>query len=394
MRPLKRYVIGIVAALVCAGAVSVLIVTQIENVTAAPASSSSQPPASSSVSEPVFSSAPEPEPERLRYIEHGELELPVEGATGYTIIDTVLWPQPAEEGEGLNLFPGSCFAILAEQGEWWNIEGEGFTGWVKSAICMVNLPDVIPSIVYDDANAYSSVFLSCGKDIPGITGQALYEARGYNARLDCDEFVMPVLYPMAKKICTAQQAALADGNTLVVIEAYRPWSAQQAVVQAITALAAEDEEVMRAISDAPWSTDWFIATGISNHQQGYAVDLTIAKVDATEEHGCGLYDYTRVSASTRYAMQTPIHELSPASASMAVPIDPRSPDWRTVAPAAGMNPSATLLQQYMTDAGMTPLPSEWWHFNDYTAFTPEIQSQARGNFHTSACRSFTPGQEA
>lgn len=38
--------------------------------------------------------------------------------------------------------------------------------------------------------------------------------------------------------------------------------------------------------------------------------------------------------------------------------------WRQVPAAAGMNEAARLLQSYATDAGLIPLASEWWHFND------------------------------
>ena len=39
---------------------------------------------------------------------------------------------------------------------------------------MINLPDVIPSIIYDDTNSYSSIFRSNGKDIDGITYKVMY----------------------------------------------------------------------------------------------------------------------------------------------------------------------------------------------------------------------------
>lgn len=385
---MKKAVIWIVVAVVCGALAAFLIVTQFEDIFAPAPSSSSQPPVSSSEPAPVSSS--EPAPENIRYIEQGELELPIVGATGYTLINTSLWPGPAEEGDAVVLPPGSSFSVQEESGEWWRVAGDGYTGWVKWAKCMVNLPDVIPSIVYDDTNAYSSVFLSTGKEIPGITGAKLYDARGQNERLGREEYIMPVLYAMSKRICAAQQAALAEGNTLVIIEAFRPMGTQRGVVQAVSELAAVNEEVNTALNSPPWGISWFIATGVSNHQQGYAVDLTLARVDASEAAACGPYEYTRVTAHNRYDMQTPIHELSPAAASMAGPIDPRSGEWRNVAPAAGMNDNAFLLQRYMTDAGMTPLASEWWHFNDYLALDEEVAAQGTGEFTTSVCHSFVP----
>lgn len=346
------------------------------------------PPHSALLARPA-SSLPQAEPERIRYIEENGLELPAVGSTGYTLINTPLYQAPQQQ-EQATLPPGTSFAVHQEEGGWWRIEGDGINGWVESSQCMINLPDVIPSIVYDDTNAYASVFACLGQPIPGITDRQLYEAQSYNERLEREEFIMPVLYPMAKRLCAAQQAALAEGNTLVIIEAFRPMETQKAVANAVTALGEEDAAVKEAITAPPWGIDWFIATGVSNHQQGYAVDLTMARVNSTEEKELGLYDYTVVNHNTRYEMQTPIHELSPASAALSAPVDPATDAWKTAEPAAAMNAGALLLHRYCTEAGMTPLASEWWHFNDYTALTDTIKSQAVGNFTTSVCHSFAP----
>ena len=64
-------------------------------------------------------------------------------------------------------------------------------------------------------------------------------------------------------------------------------------------------------------------------------------------------------------MPTAMHELSIAAASMARPVTSKSPtEWRKAAPAASMNEAAFALQDYCVSAGLTPLASEWWHFND------------------------------
>ena len=57
---------------------------------------------------------------------------------------------------------------------------------------MINLPDVLPSIVYENPNAKASIFKICGKDIEGITGQKLYDGLFYNQRLGRDEYLMPI----------------------------------------------------------------------------------------------------------------------------------------------------------------------------------------------------------
>ena len=49
-------------------------------------------------------------------------------------------------------------------------------------------------------------------------------------------------------------------------------------------------------------------------------------------------------------------------------------------PAADtMNEAALLLRTYCTDAGLTPLASEWWHFNDLDRLAV-VDSSWRGEF--------------
>ena len=152
---------------------------------------------------------------------HGGLELPIHGATGYTSVELPLWDDlstretaavpPAEtasavptetlpaatptptppsptEGALAVLSPGTAFVVLRESGEFWQVEcvwkGHQITGWLEHRYCMVNLPDVLPSMVYNATNTYDSQFRACGQSLEGITGQALYGAgKTYNPRL-------------------------------------------------------------------------------------------------------------------------------------------------------------------------------------------------------------------
>lgn len=57
--------------------------------------------------------------------------------------------------------------------------------------------------------------------------------------------------------------------------------------------------------------------------------------------------------------------LDSAAAALSRPVSIMSDAaWRQVPAAAGMNEAARLLQSYAADAGLTPLASEWRHFND------------------------------
>ena len=280
------------------------------------------------------------------------------------------------------LEPGTAFTILEEDEGWWKVECEAGTGWVEHRYCMINLPDVIPSMVYDATNSYDSLYRSSGKEIPGVTGEQFYPGKTHNPRLDREEFMMPVLYAMALKLCQAQQAALAEGNTLVLYEGYRPHSTQVAVRNGLSALSRKDPEVEAGLSQGDWTLGWFIAMGYSNHQRGYAVDISVAKVWETERRSCGEYKYLSVEKYTLYDMPTAMHELS----SLAVTYT--SPNSGEL--AEGMNEPALALQRYCTGVGLSPLASEWWHFNDLAARELAQDNLGIGDFVISQCLSRKP----
>lgn len=322
----------------------------------------------------------------------GDLELPVNGATGYA---SVLMDLKATADAGsetiLALEAGTAFEVVEEVGDWWYVQTTTESGWVQHLYCFINLPDVIPSIIYDNTNTYASKFVSSGKAIPGITGVALYDGKAYNMRLGKVSDIVPVLYSMSKKINLAQQAALAEGNTLVIYEGYRPYSVQQMTVAALTNLAAADPEVMAGINTHPWDTNWFIATSVSNHQMGYAIDVTLAKITEQQEIVIGDYAATAITGYTEYTMPTTIHELSMASATFTGPVKSSSQTaWLQATLADTMNEAAILLQRYSTDAGLTPLASEWWHFNDLDARFATEENSSKGEYLLDATMSEAP----
>ena len=330
------------------------------------------------------------ESEPLLY--EGDLELPVNGATGYASVLMDLKATADAGSETISeLEAGTAFEVLEEVGDWWYVRTATESGWVQHLYCFINLPDVVPSIIYDNTNTYASKFASSGKTIPGITGKALYDGKAYNMRLGKVSDIEPVLYSMSKKIHLAQQAALEEGNTLVIYEGYRPFFAQKLTVDALTTLAAADPEVMAGINTHPWDTNWFIATSISNHQMGYAIDVTLAKITEQQEFVIGDYTATAVTGYTEYTMPTTIHELSMASATFTGPVKSSSPTaWLQANLADTMNEAAILLQRYCTDAGLTPLASEWWHFNDLDARFATEDNSSKGEYLLDATMSEAP----
>lgn len=338
------------------------------------------------------------------------LELPVAGATGFASVDLLLWKDlptsnACKVANGANsstapvaaeVFHGTSFMIIQESGDWWQVRTEardssgGKVGWIEHRYCLINLPDVIPSMIYNDTNSDSSVFMASYTEIPGITGMPLYHqsAKKYNARLDRDEYMMPVLYAMAKKVCKAQHNALASGNTIVLYEGYRPNDTQLTVVSGVRKLAAANPKVQAGISTYPWSISWFIATGTSNHQQGYAMDISLARVYKSHVGNIDGHEYVQVDEYQEYFMPTPIHELSQLACTYTAPVNMLSDTaWQsaTMSSAMSKNEPAKAMQGYCTLAQLTPLASEWWHFNDLESYRGTASRRSTGNYDISDC---------
>ena len=387
----RRAVIGFLTAVVLSACSGSDEQTETEESKSASANSTVKEAASSETSKEEDTAVVQPEePEPLVY--EGSLELPVNGATGYASVRMDLKAAADAGSETISaLEAGTAFEVVEEVGDWWYVQTETESGWVQHLYCFISLPDVIPSIIYDNTNTYASKFVSSGKAIPGITGVALYDGKAYNMRLGKVSDIVPVLYSMSKKIYLAQQAALAEGNTLVIYEGYRPYSAQKMTVDALTNLAVSDPEVMAGINTHPWDTNWFIATSVSNHQMGYAIDVTLAKITEQQEIVIGDYAATAITGYTEYTMPTTIHELSMASATFTGPVKSSSPTaWLQATLADTMNEVAILLQRYCTDAGLTPLASEWWHFNDLDARFATEDNSSKGEYLLDATMSKAP----
>ncbi len=316
--------------------------------------------------EPVKEKLPPPLPPSPEVSEKASLELPLEGATAYAAVGlSVYATHDIYDEVVLWLNAGQAFVITEDAGNWWQINSNGVSGWVLSANCMINLPDVIPSIIYDNTNTYSSLFRSSEKEIPNITGEVLYNGWGYNERLGKDEYIMPVLFGMAEKIYTAQQLALADQNTLIIYEAFRPSFAHQAVYDNFGALIEEDEEVAQGVAENSYTANWFLAPAPYNHQRGTAIDVSLGEVISWEQKELNGHFYTNITEYYEYTMQTLMHELSAASAVFAYPVQSSSTTaWHNAQLSADATEGTILLQQYCAGGGLTPLASEWWHFND------------------------------
>lgn len=261
---------------------------------------------------------------------------------------------------------------------------------MHSDFVLVNLPDVIPSIIYNDSNSVSALYRSSGEKLSGVTGKKLYNAYYYNERFDKNQFVMPVLWPMVKKIQAAQNEALSNNETLVIYETYRPYDVQMNISKSLSKTMENSNIVKSHIEDGVWGKSWFIAVKLSNHQRGIAMDVSLAKITSSETKKVGKYSYRAITGYKEFDMPSKMHELSNQAVTFETPVSSKSATaWKNVSLSCKMQKSngALKLQKYCTNAGLSPLASEWWHFNDLDCVVPEGSS---GNYHLSGCASKLP----
>ncbi len=116
---------------------------------------------------------------------------------------------------------GTALCVLEEDGQWFRVRYRDRYGYVDSRYCMVNLSEYTGDYcAYDVTNSYESIFKVHESPIASITGQVI---PGFeNMLTEEDGFLVPYLYPCAKKLLSAAQAALEDGYRLKIYEAFRP----------------------------------------------------------------------------------------------------------------------------------------------------------------------------
>lgn len=325
----------------------------------------------------------------------GRLELPVTGATGWVAANTALREAANVTSQRLaDLVAGLAFTILSESGDWWYVrlsDGET-TGWVDKRRCFINLPDVLPSIIYSVSNASASLFRSSGFDLPNVTGYPLYSAKTFNERLGRDEYIVPGLYLLARALFVVQQNALENGDTLVIYEVYRPMSAQKTVLDAMNELKRNNTTVNAAFADSYWNLTWYISSGVSNHQRGAAVDASLARIRDMEIKQTGDYSFFHISRYTEIYTKTQIHELSPASAITDFPrsIMARQIINESIETTDAVTPGIKRMQNYFALAGFNLLASEWWHFDHQPSVNTASSAGITGEFYTETIYSEPP----
>ena len=269
----------------------------------------------------------------------GSFNITIYGAQGWTTADVKIRNMAEMNATSLGIVPESKRVTIldSDTNGLIKIKYNNIIGYIPINYLFINLPDVIPNVVYEITNASSSIFKVANTNIPNVTGKNLYGyTKQYNAKINKTTYYAPLLYPVAKKFQAAFNNAWKDGYTFKVYDTYRPRPVEELVSKNYSTLYNNNATVKKAVDFDKygnyWGWAWFMTTtGTSRHCQGIALDLAIASKNGSE-----------------LKAQSTIHTLDASSV--------RSLN----------NNNANLLSKYMVGAGFSTLQSEWWHYEDNT----------------------------
>lgn len=294
--------------------------------------------------------------------------------TGNTAVFTTVWPiqelefyQDVAKTKVLGKAKAAkALCVLDEKEGMFLVRIGEQEGYIDSNYCLINLPEYLEDLcLYDITNSYASLFMAHEYEIPTVTNKVVL---GYErVQMRRGQFLVPLLYPVAKRLEKAAQSAIDQGYQLKIYDAYRPQKATKALYA--QAIGLKDQPLPlttytgKVLTDLPqleegqvltygnlmtdfdrYTMNYFLANGKSRHNRGIAIDLTL----------------TDLSTGRNVQMQTSMHDLSWYSEN------------------ARDNKNAKKLASIMEGAGFEGLKSEWWHFHDLevqNSLKPEHQHE-------------------
>lgn len=285
--------------------------------------------------------------------------------TGVSVAGSTIWPlqkldvysDPQKTSVIGSVQPGAAYCALEIKEGMFRIRySENTYGYLDSNYCMINLVEFMGSLCsYDIINSYASRYMVHGYEIPSVTETVII---GYeNVQLASGSYLVPLLYPAAKKLVDAAGTAMDQGYRLKIYDSFRPHKASTNIYTVTKGILnhqiPESKYVFadgsgdkmsgeqwkavtyqKMMTNGQYGLGHFLAPGNSMHNFGVALDLTLEDMTTGQE----------------LIMQTSMHDLS----------------WYSV--VGRNNQNANILDKIMKSAGFGGLVSEWWHFQDNDAY--------------------------
>lgn len=275
-------------------------------------------------------------------------------ATVWPVMNLTAYADAAWGSTAGTVQQGKAYCVLEERNGMFGVDIGGKTGYIDSNYCMINLPEYMGDLCsYNITNSVYAIYAVHEFAIPEVTGVV---TGGYEDVCQEDgSFLVPLLYPTARKLFTAANKALEQGYRLKIYDSFRPYQATREIydlTEKVLNMPLPDKTytgIDKSTMDLPEPREgtseltlgWlmtgrfyvlnaFLARNGSTHNLGIALDLTLEDVETGEE----------------IAMQSSIHDLSHYSV------------------LSENNDAANVLGKIMLGSGFGGLSSEWWHFQD------------------------------
>lgn len=292
--------------------------------------------------------------------EYAAISEEVSITTGNTAVYSTVWPvqtlevyaDPGKTEVLGKVKAAGALCVLDEQNGMFLVRTKDMEGYIDSNYCLINLPEYLGDLcLYNITNSASSMYMVHEYEIPGVTGgvvpgyERVQQRRGQQ--------LVPLLYPVAKRLEQAARSAETQGYRLKIYDAFRPQKATKALYAQASAVQTlplpQQTYTGKYLSDLPELTDGqqlgygdlmtnfgrytlndLLEANTSRHNRGTALDLTLVEIATGQE----------------LAMQTSIHDVS----------------WYSQ--VSRNNANAKKLATIMKEAGFESLSTEWWHFHD------------------------------
>lgn len=230
---------------------------------------------------------------------------------------------------------GSVFKIEESKNNRFRISYNGKTVWVSQQYALINAKEYTPSLIVQlDFASSNNKFNAGGKAVPGVSDTAYYKSSGSKNGTE-----VWLTYKFAQKVNKAQQSMRSDDYAIKIYDGYRPYDVTTAIYPKLKAFLNNNPSIYNNSNyyNSTYPIQMFLAPGVSYHNSGVAVDITLVDLKTNKE----------------LSMPTQMHTL-----------DARSGYYTWYNNDSATTHHAKYLRNKMVNAGCDTLSSEWWHFQD------------------------------
>ncbi len=343
-------------------------------------------------------------------------------ATVWPMKDLTLYTAADKSGQAGTVQAMKALCVTASEDGMFKVYTPGGGGYIEQDKCMINLYDYLGDLCeYDITNSYYSIYAAHEYGIPEVSGTVI---EGYeNVLIGDNEFLVPLLYPVAQKLIPAARAALNDGYRIKIYDSYRPYVATRSIfdlTEAVLDLPLPDQrferldlnrylilkeagylkeeekneeedpadelmntpemKLMQALADKYAASGDPVPLELRLDPNSEYYDPTLLQYDTYRSEMLG----SNFRLSAFLAQNGSAHNLGiamdmtlvDASDGSELNMQTAMHDLSYHSVQSSNNNNANILKSYMEPAGFNMITSEWWHFQDDE--TRKKVSPARG----------------